>query len=198
MTLVAATLETELLKLFDSQNPAFSGYPATKDLACDNWGNAYDLYASAATDVSTDIVAIKNKALFISTLKAQIPSDPTTGTAAAAANAFDAAFVAYWTGASFVVGVPPTPAAVCPSVGGNTIFGVEATSLVSVVTPSVLANLLLPIFSDVATTGTAQTKAQQIAAAFHTATTTAVTVVITGTDTTVPVPLAVTNTCTIF
>jgi len=200
MTLVASTLEAELLKLFDSSNPSFSGYPATKDLACSNWGDAYDLYAGAATDVSGDAVVVKNKALFISTLQAQLPSDPSTGTAVAASNAFDAAFIAYWTGASFAIGIPPTPAAVCPSVGGNTIFGVEATSLVSVVTPSVLANLLLPIFTDVSTASTAQDKAQQIASAFHTATTTAVIVLITGLDTTPPPagPLPITNTCTIF
>lgn len=200
MTLVVSTLESELLKLFDANNVNFSGYPSTAAAACSNWGNAYDIYAKAATDVSTDPVAIANKALFVSTLQAQMPADPTTGTPVAAANAFDAAFVAYWTAATFAIGVPPTPAAVCPSIGGNTIFAVEATSIVSVVTPAVLANLLLPIFSDVATTGTAQTKAQQIAAAFHTATTTAVMVLITGIDTTPPPagPLPITNLCTIF
>jgi hypothetical protein len=198
MTLVVGTLENELLKLFDVNNVNFSGYPATAAAACSNWGNAYDVYAKAATDVSTDSVVLANKALFVSTLLAQMPADPTTGTPIAAANAFDAAFAAYWTAATFAIGVPPTSAAVCPSIGGTAIFALEATSIVSVVTPAVLANLLLPIFSDVTTTGTAQIKAQQIAAAFHTATMTAVMVVITGTDTTLPVPLPITNTCTIF
>jgi hypothetical protein len=41
-------------------------------------------------------------------------------------------------------------------------------------------------------------KATALANAFHTATTSAVMVLITGLDTSVPTPLPITNTCTIF
>jgi len=160
MTLVAATLESELLKLFDSSSASFAGYPATTAAAANNWANAYDAYAKAATDSTLDSLATANKAGFASTLVSQLPADPAAGSYVTAANAFDAAFVTYWTGAIFTFVAP------------------EISSLVTAIIPSTLANLLLPIFADVSSVGTAQVKAQQMAAAFHTATTTAVTVTI--------------------
>lgn len=160
MTLAAATLEAELLKLFDANDPSFAGYPAAVVAGTNNWANAYDTYCKTAMDATGDLLVTANKAGFASALAAQIPTDPTLGSYTNAANAFDAAFIAYWTGAVFAF-VPP-----------------EASALVTLIAPSVLANLLLPIFSDVTSAGTAQLKAQQLAAAFHMATTTAVTVTI--------------------
>jgi len=160
MTLVAATLESELLKLFDSSSASFVGYPTTAIAAANNWANAYDAYAKTAMDMSGDLLVTANKAGFASTLISQLPTDPTVGSYVNAANAFDAAFIIYWTAAIFAF-IPP-----------------EASSIVTVIVPSTLANLLLPTFSDITAAGTAQIKAQQMAAAFHAATTTAVTVTI--------------------
>jgi hypothetical protein len=158
------------------------------------WTNAYHRYAQGAEDVSGDGVVTVNKPGFLSTLSfgEQSASD--------SARNFDAAFVAYWTGAVFAVGkLIVTPPVVCPNVGGNLIWGSETTSIVTVVAAGVLANLLRPIFQSTNSSATAFSKAQEIARAFHEATTTAVTVLITGLDTTPgPTgPLPITNTCTI-
>lgn len=198
MALVSANLASEFAKMMDPNNPAFISHPATKLDAATNFGNAYNTYALAAQDASTDLVVTTNLAGFIATLAAQLP-DSTAGTAALAAAAFDAAFVQYWTGAVFAVGIPPTGIGACPNAGGTLIFSAEVSSVVVTVSAGVLQNLLLPIFS---TTGSADGNAQAIliADAFHSATTSAVIVLITGLDTTpAPAgPLPITNTCGIF
>lgn len=193
MTLNVATLVTELRKFSDQSYSGFVGFPTSKAEAKAKWATAYDTYASTAVDVSLDLVATKNKPGFQSALVFGESNTP-----AQAASEFDSAFVAYWTGAIFAIGIPPTPAASCASIGGNSIFGIEVTSIVSVITPNVLNNLLLPVFTN-NTGNSALPQLQSIANAFHTATTTAVFVLITGTDTT-PTPsgpLLITNTCTI-
>ena len=197
MTLAAATLSSEFIKVIDPENAGFVGWPATVADSCVNWGNAYHAYASQATDVSGDALVTANLPLFISTLQASLPA-AAVGTAALAANAFDLAFIAYWTAAIFAIGAPPTPAAVCPSIGGTMLWSLEITSLVTAVVPAVLKGLLLPEFAIVDVATTAQEKADSLAQAFHTATTTAIMVLITGLDTTVPIPLPITNLCTIF
>lgn len=160
------------------------------------WGDAYDEYARDATDASMDRVAAANKPGFVSAMA----SFTNQGTPPTMAQILDTAFVAYWTGGVFAVGVPPTPAAACPSIGGNTIFGVELTSTVIAAAPGVLQANLLPIFSNVTKEQSIRDQAQKIADAFHAATTSAVTVLIAGLDTTPPPagPLPIMNTCTIF
>lgn len=160
-----------------------------------SWTDAYDSYASAATDVSGDLVASKNPSAFRSALN----WNNRTGTAAQAALEWEQAFIAYWTGGVFSTGVPPSPAAACPSVPPTPIWQTEITSTVVSATPG-LASLLTPILSD-NTDHDLNRRAQRMADAFHTATTTNVIVLISGV--TIPIPPApvgvpVTNTCTVF
>ena len=192
MALDVNTLKSEFLKVIDSTDPGFVGYPATTNQAAINWATAYNTYATAAVDLSSDVLISANFPGFISQLNnGLIP----VGTIATAAAAFEAAFVAYWTGAVFAVGIPPVPIGPCPNIGGTLVFGLEITSVVSAIMPNVLNGLLLGEFGILSADATA--KATSLAAAFHTATTTAVFVTIAGTDTTVPTPLPITNTCNI-
>jgi hypothetical protein len=190
------TLKTELLKLFDENDPLFVGWPATVADAATNWGNAYNTYAMAAQDVSGDILATPNLAGFTGTLTGQLA---TSVDAVSSSLAFDTAFVAFWTGAIFAVGIPPTPVpilptgAACPNVGGTLTFVTETTSIVSLVAITVLSSLLQPVFS--VQYPDAASAADAISAAFHTATISAVTVLITGVD---PLGAPVTNLCTIY
>lgn len=193
MTLRVGTLRSELLSIFQVSPDS----PSSSADAERQWAAAYDKYASAATDASGDRVIRKNRSGFHSQLRFRAK----TGTAATMAQNCDRAFVAYWTGAVFAVGKVPSPSAPCPSVGGNTIFGTEISSAVAAVAPGVLRSLLFPIFSQSVPGNTPSERAGAIANAFHKATTSAVTVLITGLDTTPPGsggPLPITNTCTIF
>ena len=187
MALSQPTLKQELLKIFDKDNPAFVGFPATVIDAATNFGNAYNTYALTAQDASGDILATANLPLFTSTLAAALPPDPVAGTPTIAAQAFAAAFTAYWTGAIFAIGIPPPF-----GIGGLGIFSVELSSLVTIVLSPLLATPLELIFTVPPTAAqTADAQADSIATAFHTATTTGVTVVITGLDTTPPPPVGV-------
>jgi len=114
-----------------------------------------------------------------------------------AAAQFEAAFLAYWTGAVFAVGIPPSPAAACPSIPPAPPWAVEVSSVVVSALPG-LAAPLLPTFSNNANRSP-PVVANELANAFHVATTTLVMVLITGI--TLPPPpggLPVTNLCNIF
>jgi hypothetical protein len=191
--LVEANLASEFLKLVDSASPSFSGFPSSKADATTNWAQAYNTYALSAQDASEDLVASVSLPGMISTLLAQLP-DSATGTPDLAAAAFDSAFVQYWTGAIFAVGIPPTGLGACPNAGGTSVFSSEISSVVTAVTANVLKDLLLPIFNSI---NDGIVASQLLATAFHTATTSAVIVLITGLDTTpAPAgPLPITNTC---
>jgi hypothetical protein len=183
MALLQATLKTELLKLMDSSAIDFAGYPATVVDAATNWANAYDVYAKAAQDISTGTLATSFPLLFAAKLAAKLNPCPPGGDATSAADAFDFAFIDYWTGAIFSAGVVPLAGvAVPPAVLGTMLFSVIASSVVTAITSGVLSAALLPIFSD--TVMDVDTRATQLAAAFHTATISAVNVLISGSDTT--------------
>jgi len=184
-------LLTELRKIADPEYSGFEGHPENTNDARTRWANAYHAYASDAVDASNDAVLSTNLAGFKSALIYAVPS-----TVAQGAMYYDNAFVAYWTGATFAVGAPPVGGP-CPNIGGTTIFSTEITSMVTVVLPNILGPLLIPILSNVDANTTAVSRLQQMANAFHTATTTAVKVLITGVDTTpTPAgPLPVTNLC---
>ena len=201
MALNAANLRTELAKIMDKDDPLFTGYPATPTQAAANWASAYHVYALAALDVSGDTFLVAPVATnFSSTLVATLPP-PLTGTPAQAAAAFDAAFVAYWTGVTFAVSVliaPPPFVPACPNIGlGTNIWVIETTST-AVVTSGVLEGQLLPIFN--LNSGDTQSKINAMRDAFHLATTSAITVTIVGTDSTPPPggPLPISNICTVF
>jgi len=186
MALLQATLKTQLLRLVDSENDPFLGYPSTLEQTAENWTTAYDTYCQTAQDISDDGVATVNTAGFKNALIANLPEG--AGTAALAAGAFEAAFIAYWTGAIFNIGgLPPG------GVGGNGIFGLEISSVVTTVTPNVLYNLLLVEFNKAVFETNMDTKANTLAALFHAATISAVICTISGTDTTPapsgPIPL---------
>lgn len=191
MALDRSKLSTALRAIFS--NPAGV---ASASQAEAMWAEAYDSYGFDAEDVSGDVVTTVNFGGFLSALD----FGSSGGSSRKAAQDLDRAFVAYWTGAVFAVGslitVPPGE---CPNVGGNGTWGSETTSVVTAVAAGVLAGLLEPIFGSPMEGDTAASKADQIAGAFHEATTTAVSVLITGLDTTPgPTgPLAITNTCVI-
>jgi hypothetical protein len=199
MSLDVTVLSSELIKLFDANAAGFVGYPTTKAQVAANWANAYDTYARSAVDTSGDALVTANKAGFITALQSNLPTY-TTGTIALGAQAFDLALVAYWTAAIFAIGALPISGSPCPNIGGTTVFSAEISSVVSAVTPSILSGLLLTEFGNITTGTTAQEKADSIAQAFHTATTTAVNVLIIGIDTTPPPagPLPIMNACYVF
>lgn len=185
-------MENALLEFFREPN-----LDTTVDAALE-WTDAYDRYARDAEDASRERVAVVNRPGFQSILATGFNAQ--TGTANTMAQLFDNAFVAYWTGGVFTFGIPPTPAAPCPSIGATPTWSAEFSSNVIAVAPGVLRSLLLPIFLGVSESTTVREQARRIATAFHSATTSAVTVLITGLDTTPPPggPLPITNTCTIF
>lgn len=192
MALSASILKTEILKLVDPDDPGFVGFPEDTATMQANWTDAFDAYALNAVDVSGDPVVTVNKAGFQAALAPLFNPDSTS---TAAANAFASAWSAYWTGATFAILIPP------PSgVGGNGIFGVEISSAVTVVVPANLSSDLKTIFDTIDTDQDPDTKAQQIADAFHAATTNDITVLISGLDTTPPPtgPLPITNTDKVY
>jgi hypothetical protein len=191
MALNQSTLETKIRELIDPDYSGFIDHPNTKLEGVNNWATAYDIYALDAQDLSGDVLLTANKAGFVSALLDNMP-DPVYGTSIAAATAFELAFVAYWTGATFAILHNPLPTLPCPNIGGTGTFSTETTSIVSSVIPDVLKNLLLVELSEVSSDGAA--KAASLAAVFHVATISAVKVTITGAD---AEGTPITNTCTI-
>lgn len=211
MSLDINILKDEILKIIDKDNPNFVGYSDDYTVTATNWANAYDTYARNAEDISGDVLVTANKPGFIAALAAGLATSVTPASAAAA---YEAAFVIYWTAATFSIGIPPVvdPESPCPNVGGNLIFGVEISSIAAPI-PAVLGTLLTTIWNTPPPVGTSPDLdpnpdiytlnndyiADKLAQAFHTATTTAVIVTISGTDTTPPTagPLPIVNICTV-
>lgn len=186
MSLSQAALKQAILDYVQPADDKPEHFPGDMTVSAQRWAQAYDTYASAAVDASGDPVVSKAPAGFQSALAAL--SGP-VGSASAAALAFDNAFRAYWTGAVFAVGTPPPG-----GVGGDGIFATELTSVVSAVAPGVLQASLEAVFA--VPSSDRDLVAGAIAAAMHAATTSAVTVVIAGMDTTPSPagPLPITNT----
>lgn len=194
MGLSVNTLKDELDKLVDENNPSFTGWPANIGIAATNFANAYTTYAMTAQDRSTDIVLTYNTAGFAAAIATLVIGDSYL----TASQAFEQAFIAFWTGATFAIGIPPISAPPCLNVGGTTIFSTELASVVTTITPGVLQPLLFTEFQKIENSDMSG-KTLRIAQAFHTATTTAIAVTITGLDTTPPPagPLPIINICTI-
>jgi len=202
MALDQAKLRTELAKVMDQDDPLFVGYPDTPVEIATNFCNAYNAYTLDATDASGDsFLTLPNLALMISTLVSNLPA-AVLGTPVLAAAAFEAAFVAYWSSSPVtfnilnLIGLP-----LCPNIGvppANDVWGLELTSVVTAVTPGVLQNLLLTMFS--VNSIDTQAKITEMRDAFHIATTQAVFATIIGTDTTPPPvgPYPISNLCTLF
>jgi hypothetical protein len=184
MALSQATLQTELLKLLDETDLNFVGWPTDPATAASNWSTAYNNYASSAVDVSGDSLLLSFPALFeTALLSTMIPN----GTIVDAAQAFETAFQGYWTGATFNIGLLPPNGIPVPPNPCSGFFSLEITSVVILVTPNILKNLLLTELAVLSSN--AATKATALATAFHTATLSAVNVLISGLDTTVPPPV---------
>lgn len=180
MALDVSILTQEFLKLMDPATPGFVGYPTDIATAATNWANAYNNYAVRATDVSGDLVVSANMAGFITDLLTNLP-DSVTGTIPLAANAFDLAFIKYWLGATFATGIIPLG-----GIGGTGLFSLEVSSVCTGVTAGTLSGFLQTEFS--VFSSDAATKALALATCFHSATITAVQVLIMGLDTTPPPP----------
>lgn len=193
MALSKDILVEEFRKIIDPSYVGFAGHPESAMEAAQRWTDAYSTYAMSAEDASTDIVVTTNRAGFQAALNFVVP-----GTALGAAQQFGAAFQAFWTGAIFAIGIPIVGVGKgsCQNVGGNGIFGVEISSVVlSVINVALITNLTSE-FSEASEDGA--DKADKLATIFHDATTQDILVLITGTDTTVPTPLPITNTCQVF
>lgn len=192
MALDVNKLKGELLKLIDPNDPHFVGWPTNATDFATNWSNAYDTYAKDAQDASGDPVLTTSKsAMKARLLTLNIPA----GTVATASSTFDQALADYWHGATFATLIAPTPAAACASVGGTGLWAAETSSVVSTVTAHVLETSMLSLLA--IPSDDPNVKATALAAAFHAATTNAVKVTITGTDTTAPPtgPLTINNVC---
>lgn len=162
--------------------------------AAANWADAFDAYGSDVVNINEDGPALPpNKAGF----QAALSFGGTTS--AQAAQEFAAAWKAYFTGLTFSPGSPGAiNAGPCPNIGGNTIFGVIASSGVTVVNEIPLIAALQAHFDTFSGTDPAAA-ADALASIFHSHTITLanLTVLTAGTDTTPPPagPLPVTNTC---
>ncbi len=187
-------LENEFSKLMDPNDLLFIGHPATKAGAATNFAAAYDTYAQDAEDASGDTFLLAPVA---SNFEDALTFN--TNTPADMAAEFGAAFLAYWSGVTFSIGSLLNPTTEpCPSVGGTGVWSVEITSVITAITNTGLIAQLTSEFTTLSIDGA--TKAVDIAAIFHTATTIEVLALISGLDTT-PTPsgpLPITNICTIF
>ena len=193
MALSKDILIEELRKIIDPDYAGFEGHPESASEAAQWWSSAYFTYAVNAEDASTDRVVTTNPAGFQTALNFAVP-----GTPVSAAQQFGAAFQAFWTGAVFAIGIPIVGPGKgqCLNVGGNGIFGVEISSVVTSVISTALITNLTAEFSVNSEDGA--DKADKLATIFHDATIQDILVLITGTDTSVPTPLPITNTCQVF
>jgi len=122
----------------------------------------------------------------------------TCRTAQQFAQRVDDAFVAYWTGTIFPIAVVPPASPPCPNVGGTGEFSVENTSGVTDVAVREMYSAIVDVLKR--KDATAEEGARRLADAMDRVTKHAVTVTITGQDTTPSPtgPLYITNTCTVF
>jgi hypothetical protein len=191
MGLLQSKLESELLKLLDPNNKDFVGYPGDVAAVAANWSAAYGAYAQSAVNAGGAALSSPSNALqekFKIQLISSLPAAD-SGKASTAAQAFESAFISYWTGAIFAIN--PAPEA---GTGGTKKFSAAVSSVVSDVTPGALSTPLAEALGR--TSSDPAERAQTLANAFHVATTTGVVVVTTGVDTspTPPGPQPIVNT----
>ena len=192
MALNPALLEAEILKIIKPDSPNF---PRSIPEAAAAWANAYGIYAKGAMDASKDVLASGNQPGFQGSLKFIAP----TGNPATAAAEFGAAFIAFWTGATFVVGTPPLVPAPCPWIPPSVVsWQTEITSTVISAVPGSLVPALTSEFARYESRSP-EAKAKSIAGHFHAATISGVLVLITGIGAQpgIPPTVPVTLTCNI-
>jgi hypothetical protein len=188
MTLDVNILRQSLTQLFS--NPRRARFPEDAE---ELWAEAYHTYARSAEDVSTDVAQNLDVEKFRRELKFR-----DSRTVSQFAEQLDNAFVAYWSGTVFGLGMLPPGDPPCPNVGGSGTFSSEVVSVVVSVTRKKLLLGLLPVL--VGPAGTAQAQASRFATVLDFVTKTAVGVEIVGWDTTPPGvgPLPIINLCTVF
>ncbi len=190
MILSLATLTQALQDLGD---PTSARYPGDGTLAqaAGRLVGAYDTYASQAVDLGGNKLAAGNTLAMRAALLATFATS--MGTVPSAAQAFGAAHTAYWAGAVFTPGAPPPPGT--PGIaGGNGIFSVVASSVVTVAPGAFLTAALLNLLAAPSTDPAS--RAQAFAQAWHTCTG-QVAVLMVGIDTTPspagPLPITATG-----
>lgn len=190
MALDRDKLRDELRKLMDPDFGQFVGFPATAAAAKANWAAAYHAYALDAVDIGGDTFLAPP---VLANFQDQLVFAQGAADGSALAAEFAAAFTAYWTGVTFANTTPPSgTGSPCPNVPVIQMT-VKATSAVTVIVNAGLLAALLAEFAINSEDGEA--KAEALADAFHTATTTGVTVLVSGTGAGGPPPPPVTNTC---
>ena len=143
MSLSINTLAQALQDLGDPSSPRYPGDGSLAQ-AAERLTRAYDAYASQAVDLGGNRLAAGNTAAMQVALTVTFASS--INTVAGAAQAFGAAHTAYWAGAVFTPGAPPPPGT--PGIaGGNGIFSLVASSVVSVAPGAALTAGLLAIFA---------------------------------------------------
>jgi len=179
MTLSLPSLKESFGKLMNPDNPSFVGFPADISSCASNFADAYESYCLSATDLFGNKLLTTNKPGFISAFIAGMVPPP-GGNAITAAAAFEAAAIAFWTGATFEIVTPPPG------------FASVVTNIVVLVVPAALSTPLAVQFGTIISDGTVV--ADAIAQIFHTWTTTSVITTITGvTPSTPPVPIVLTS-----
>lgn len=176
MPLQSALLAQQIARLGNASDPSYPG-AGTLLQAPGRLASAYDVYAKNAVDaggnplVAGSVAAMQAALALVFAVPAQ--------SAAAAAQGIGLAHTAYWMGAAFATGAPPTR----PGVGGTGIFSVSLSSVVVAAPAAALVVALTQMFAR--PSSDAQARAQEIAQAWH-ATSLAVMFTTTGLDTTPP------------
>ncbi len=193
MALSQATLKSSILDLLAniSRDPDAN---VRRAAAASDWADAFDAYGAEVENINGDVpLSGPNKAGFQAALSF------TGVTAAAQAQEFASAWTAYFAGTTFGIGVPGSinGSTECPNLGGNLIFGIIASSLITVVNSVTLLAQLTAHFQTFRGTDR-EAAADTLAGIFHSNTILAssLTVLTSGTDTGGPVPI--TNTCRVF
>jgi len=188
MSLSTDKLYHEFVRWFRTGGGVRTAEQAERRLA-----HAYYTYARDAEDVSGE-----NPSNLIADKFERPLSFRRSGTRQQFARQIDAAFVAFWTDVAFpILAVPPTSPP-CPNVGGSGEFSSEVSSQVVNVEAGAMYKAIMPILRS--SGSTAERAARRLANAMDDVTKSAVTVLITGWDTTPGPsgPYPIINTCTVF
>jgi hypothetical protein len=175
MALVQTALEAQLRRLLDQNDPSFIGFPSTTAQSASNWATALDAFWTSATDAVGNTLLTTNKP----GLESAISSIQDPGTASSAATAFANGFTAYFSGMTLSITNLPLS-----GVGGNGIFSVVTTNIVTAVNQTALYNTLLAEFQILSSN--VSLKITNLANAFYTGSLGSITAVATGLDTTPP------------
>jgi hypothetical protein len=129
MALNKTTLQSDLEDWMNGKD----GYNSISD-SMNVFINSYETYAMEAQDISGDNPATLNKAAALSILNTTTLS----ATATSAAQVFEDAIIAFWTGGSFATATPP-PGTIPPEI---------SAAVTGPPTPGSLKSAILAVFND--------------------------------------------------